>query len=171
MATAMIYDTLKLAEQLEFEAGFDAARARAMARILAENAGGNLATREDLLVTKGELQTAIQAVRSDLDAKFGSLRSDLDAKFGSLRSDLDAKTGALRSDLDAKTGDLRADLDAKTGDLRADLDAKFGELDSKISALRGDVRVLYWMGGTTLAAVATLLGTAITIALHLMRLG
>lgn len=68
MATAMIYDTLKLAEQLEHKAGFDAARAKAMARIMAENTGGNLATREDikelatraeLLATKGELQTAI----------------------------------------------------------------------------------------------------------------
>lgn len=105
MATAMIYDTLKLAEQLEREAGFDAARAKAMARILAENAGGNLASREDLLVTKGELQAAIRA------------------------------------------------------------------MDGKIGGLRGDIRVLYWMTGTTLAGVAALLGTAITIALHLMHLG
>ena len=134
MATAMVYDTLKLAEQLEHEAGFDAARAKAMARILAENAGGNLVTREDLLVAKGELQTAIQAVRDEIQG----VRSDLDAKVGGLRSDLDAKVKGLRSDLD----DLRA-----------------------------DVRVLYWMSGTTLAGVAGILGTAITIALHLMRFG
>lgn len=112
MATAMIYDTLKLAEQLEREAGFDAACARAMARIFAENAGGNLATREDLLViredllvTKGELEAAIRAV------------------------------------------------------------------DGKVGRLRSDLRVLYWMTGTTLAGVATLLGTAITVALHVMHLG
>ena len=98
MATAMIYDTLKLAEELEHQAGFDATRARAIARILAENAGGNLVTREDLLVTKGELEAAIGAV----DAKIG---------------------------------------------------------------------VLYWMTATTLAGVATLLGAAITIALHVMHLG
>lgn len=55
MATAMIYDTLKLAEQLEHEAGFDAPRAEAMARILAESAGGHLATREDLLIAKSDL--------------------------------------------------------------------------------------------------------------------
>ena len=109
MATVMIYDTLKLAEQLEHEAGFDAARARAIARILAENAGGNLVTREDLLVTKGELKADIQAVRSDFDAK--------------------------------------------------------------ISGLRGDIRVLCWVTGTTLAGVASLLATAITIALHIMHMG
>ncbi|HEX8778706.1 MAG TPA: hypothetical protein VF738_11380 [Rhodanobacter sp.] len=80
MATAMIYDTLKLAEQLEREAGFDSARAKAMARVLAENTAGNLATREDLLVTKGELQAAIQSVRSDLSTKIGTL----DGKIGVL---------------------------------------------------------------------------------------
>jgi hypothetical protein len=102
MATAMIYDTLKLAEQLEHEAGFDAARARAMARILAENTGGNLATREDIrdLATKSEL------------------------------------------------------LAAK------------GELRAEIQDLRGDIRVLYWITGTTLAGVTGLLGIAVTLALH-----
>lgn len=105
MATAMIYDTLKLAEQLEHEAGFDAPRARAMARIFAENASGNLATREDLLA------------------------------------------------------------------LREDLLGKIGGLEGKIGGLQGDIRVLYWMTGTTLAGVATLLGTAITIALHVVHLG
>lgn len=108
MAAAMIYDTLKLAEQLEHEAGFDAARAKAVARILAENTGANLVSREDLLVTKGELEASIQAVRSDLGARIGKL------------------------------------------------DGKLG--------------VLYWMTGTTLAGVAAILGTAITIALHIMHL-
>src|SRR6185312_9236761 len=118
MATAMIYDTLKLAEQLEHEAGFDAARAKAMARILAENAGGNLVTREDLGGTKGELQTAIHAVRGELHA-------------------------------------VQGDVQALKGD---------------VQALKGDVQALFWMSGTTLAGVASLLGIAITIALHLMRL-
>ena len=104
MATAMIYDTLKLAEQLEHEAGFDAARAKAIARILAENAGRNLVTREDLLGTKGELEAAIRVV------------------------------------------------------------------DGRVSGLRGDVRVLYWMSGTTLAGVAALLGIVISVALHIVHL-
>lgn len=115
MATAMIYDTLKLAEQLEHEAGFDAVRARAMARVLAESTAGNLATREDLLLTKGELQAAIQSVQCDLGAKMGML-------------------------------------------------------DGKIGTLEGKIAVLYWMVGTTLAGVAAILGTAITVALHSVHL-
>lgn len=84
MATAvMIYDTPKLAEQLEHEAGFDASRAKSMARILAENTGGNLATREDILLTKGELKADIQDVRSEIQGVRGelqSVRSDLHAE-------------------------------------------------------------------------------------------
>lgn len=103
----MIYDTLKLAEQLEHEAGFDARRAKAMARILAENTGGNVVTREDL------------------------------------------KDLATKSDLQAVREELRVD----------------------IQDIRGDIRVLYWMAGTTLAGVAAILSIAATLALHVMHLG
>ena len=121
MATPMIHDTLKLAEQLEHEAGFDAARAKALARILAENTGGNFATREDILVlaTKGELQAEIRGVRGEVQGVRGEIQ------------------------------DLRVE----------------------IQDIRGDVRVLYWITGTTLAGVAGLLGIAVTVALHVMRLG
>ena len=131
MAAAMIYDTLKLAEQLEHEAGFDPARAKAMARILAENSGGSLATREDLLVAKGDLRAEMQAIKDELRAEMQAIKDELRAEIRALRSDLEAR----------------------------------------ISALEGKIRVLYWMTGTTLAGVAALLGTAIAIALHIMRLG
>ena len=157
MATAMVYDTLKLAEQLEHEAGFDAARARAMARILAENAGGNLVTREDLLLTKGELEAAIQAVRSDLGAKFG----ELEVKIGGLN----LKIGGL----DGKVGALEGRVGALEGRVGA-LEGRVGGLEGTVGGLRGDIRVLYWMTGTTLAGVATLLGIVISIALHVVHL-
>ena len=130
MATAMIYDTLKLAEQLEHEAGFDAPRAKAMARILAETAGGNLATREDILVTKGELRAEIQGVRDEIQG--------------------------VRDEIQGVRNEVK--------DLRA-------EVRLEMQDVRGDIRVLYWISGTTLAGVAGLLGIAITIALHVMHLG
>ncbi len=82
MATAMIYDTLKLAEQLEHEAGFDPERARAMARILAENTGGNVATREDLkdLVTKADLHAVreeIHDLRNEVRVEIQDIRGDI----------------------------------------------------------------------------------------------
>ena len=107
--TAMIHDTLKLAEQLEHDAGFDALRAKALARILAENTVENLATREDL-------RAEIQAVKLEIQT-------------------------------------------AKAG------------LQSQIQDIRGDIRVLRWMTGTTLAGMTALLGMAISVALHVMHLG
>lgn len=143
MATAMIYDTLKLAEQLEREAGFEATRARALARVLAENTGGNLATREDLLVFKSELQAQIQSVRSDLGEKLGSLEVKIDALDGRNRS-LEGKVGSL--------------------------EGKVGSLERRTGSLEGKVAVLCWVTGTTLAGVAAILGIAITMALHSMHL-
>ncbi|HEV7137771.1 MAG TPA: hypothetical protein VGN43_14130 [Steroidobacteraceae bacterium] len=111
----MIYDTLKLAEQLEHEAGFEASRAKSMARILAENTGGNLATREDVLVAKGELKTELQSVRTELKGEIQGLRVEM-------------------------------------------------------QDVRGDIRVLYWMIGTTLAGVVGTLSIIITIGLHVIHL-
>ena len=160
MATAMIYDTLKLAEQLEREAGFDAARAKAMARILAENAGWNLATREDLLGVRGDLSKEISVVREDLSKEISVVREDLSKEISVLREDLSKEISVLREDLLVARRELEAAIQA----VRFDLGGQINVMDGKI-------RVLYWMTGTTLAGVATLLGTAIAIALHIMRLG
>ena len=101
MVTAMIYDTLKLAEQLETEAGFDAPRARAMARILAENAGGNLATREDLLVAKGELQAEIQhlgtGLRDEINAVSAGLRDEIQRVSSGLTGEIHGVDTRLRT--------------------------------------------------------------------------
>ena len=152
MAAAMIYDTLKLAEQLEHEAGFDSARAKAMARILAENVGGNLATREDLLVAKGDLRAEMQAIKDELRAEMQAIKDE------------------LRAEMQAIKDELRAEMQAIKDELRAEIHALRSDLEAKISALDGKIRVLYWMTGTTLAGVAALLGIAIAIALHIMRL-
>ena len=149
MVTAMIYDTLKLAEQLETEAGFDTPRARAMARILAENAGGNLATREDILVAKGELQAEIQHLGS-------SLRDEIQRVNTALGGEMHAVSTSLRDEIQR----VRAGLRDEVQDLRVE-----------IQEVRGDVRVLYWVTGTTLAGVAGLLSIAIALALHVMHLG
>ena len=158
MATAMIYDTLKLAEQLEHEAGFDAARARAIARILADNTGGNLVTREDLLITAGKLEGAVEAARSDLETKIGGL----EGRIGSLQGRIGGLEGRIGG-LEGRIGGLEGRIGGLGG--------RIGGLEGKVGEVQGDIRVLYWITGTTLAGVATLLGTAVTIALHIMHLG
>lgn len=155
MATAMIYDTLKLAEQLEHEAGFDAARARAMARILAENAGGNLATREDVLVARAELETATRGVEGKLGGAMGALEEKL--------------SGTIR-DVEERLGGAIRDVEVRLGGTIRHVERRVGGLEGKLAGLDGKVRVLHWVTGTTLAGVAALLGIAITVALHAMHL-
>jgi hypothetical protein len=152
MVTAMIYDTLKLAEQLETEAGFDAPRAKAMARILAENAGSNLATREDILVAKGELQAEIQHLGI-------RLRDEIHAVNTSLRDEIQRVSTGLAGEIHAVNAGMRDENQRGSTGLR-----------EEIQDLRGDVRVLYWITGTTFAGVAALLSIAIAMALHLMHL-
>lgn len=97
MATAvMVYDTLKLAEQLEHEAGFDASRAKSIARILAENTGGNLATREDILLTKGELKAEIQGLKSELQGEIQGVRSELQSVKSELKAEIHDVQGHIR---------------------------------------------------------------------------
>ena len=165
MATAMIYDTLKLAEQLEHEAGFDAARARAIAHILADNTGGNLVTREDLLITAGKLEGAVEAARSDLETKIGGL----EGRIGSLQGRIGGLEGRIGG-LEGRIGGLEGRIGGLEGRIGG-LGGRIGGLEGKVGEVQGDIRVLYWITGTTLAGVATLLGTAVTIALHIMHLG
>jgi hypothetical protein len=184
MATAMIYDTLKLAEQLEHEAGFDAPRAKAMARILAENTGGNLATREDIkelaianregiqklaTVTREDIQKLAIATREDMQKLATANREDIQKLAIATREDIQNLAIATREDIKglATKGELQAEIQ----DLRDEVRDFKGEVRVEMQDVRGDIRVLYWISGTTLAGVAGLLSIAIAIALHLMRLG
>ena len=171
MVTAMIYDTLKLAEQLETEAGFDTPRARAMARILAENAGGNLATREDILVAKGELQAEIQhlgsSLRDEIQRVNTALGGEIHAVSTGLRDEIRRVNTALGGEMHAVSTSLRDEIQR----VRAGLRDEVQDLRVEIQEVRGDVRVLYWVTGTTLAGVAGLLSIAIALALHVMHLG
>jgi hypothetical protein len=164
MVTAMIYDTLKLAEQLETEAGFDAPRARAMARILAENAGGNLATREDILVAKGELQAEIQHLSA-------GLRDEIQRVSTGLGGEIQAVNTSLRNEIQRVSTGLGGEIHAVNTSLRDEIQRVSTGLREEIQGLRGDVRVLYWITGTTFAGVAGLLSIAIAMALHVMHLG
>jgi small-conductance mechanosensitive channel len=173
MATAMIYDTLKLAEQLEHEAGFDAPRARAMARILAENTGGNLATREDIkelaTATREDIQKLAMATREDTQKLAMATREDIQKLATATREDIQKLATATREDIQELAAATRDGIQklATKGELRAEIQG----LRSEVQDIRGDIRVLYWMTGTTVAGIAGILGIAITVALHVMHLG
>src|SRR5260364_322386 len=77
------FDTLKVANRLK-SVGVPSAQAEAEAEVLPEIFEVNLkalATKEDLLATKEDLQREIGGLRKDMNAQYESLRKDVDAKF------------------------------------------------------------------------------------------
>jgi hypothetical protein len=58
---------------------------------VAQYTGGNLATREDILVTKGELTAEIQGVRNVLHDGIQDVRSELRDQIQDVRSELKAE--------------------------------------------------------------------------------
>jgi hypothetical protein len=103
MATELIFDTLKLANRLEREAGADPLFAAVLASGLADELGERLATRTDL-------EREINGVRADLGGEIQSLRSDLEAKIEAVRSDLEARIEAVRPELRTEIQDVRAEI-------------------------------------------------------------
>ena len=103
MATELIFDTLKLANRLEREAGADPLFAAALASGLADELGERLATKTDL-------EREIKGVRTDLGGEIQSLRSDLEAKIEAMRSDLEARIEAVRTQLRVEIQDVRAEI-------------------------------------------------------------
>ncbi len=184
MATAMIYDTLKLAEQLEHEAGFDGPRARAMARILAENTGGDFATRGDIAklatTTRGDIEKLAIATREDIAKLTTTTRGDIEKLAIATREDIAKLATTTREDIAKLATTTREDI-AKVATAtreeiaklatKEEVRAEIQDLRNEVHDVRGDIRVLYWMTGTAIAGITGILGIAITMALHVMHLG
>lgn len=103
---------------------------------------------------------AMLRIAADFADKHLATKGDLRDTEARLRTEM----REMRLGLEAKTEGVRSDLETKIEGVRTGLKLEIAEL-------RGDIRVLYWMSGTTLAGVAALLGIAIKLALHVTRLG
>lgn len=87
--TMALFDTLRFVKRMQ-AAGVPSAQAEAQAEVLSETFASNLqglATKEDLLATKADLNHAIGDLRKDTDTKYQILRKDIDA----LRQEVDFK--------------------------------------------------------------------------------
>lgn len=73
---AIAFDTLRFVKRLQ-AAGYTPEQAEAQAEAYAEAVGEVLATKQDLALTKQELQTSISGVRSDIEALAATLRGEI----------------------------------------------------------------------------------------------
>jgi hypothetical protein len=95
---------LKLFEAL-VEAGVSKEKARAV--VLAQEEAmshtlSDLATRGDLLATKGELKSEMGLMRTELKAEIGAVRSELKAEIVSVKSELGSQISLLRANVDGR---------------------------------------------------------------------
>src|SRR5260363_189735 len=105
------FDTLKVANRLK-SVGVPSAQAEAEAEVLSEIFEVNLkalATKEELLATKEDLQRELGGLRKDMNAQYESLRQDVDAKFAGV----DVRFSAMEERFDARFVSMEERFDAK----------------------------------------------------------
>jgi outer membrane murein-binding lipoprotein Lpp len=78
----------------------------------------NVATKDDLEVTKKELKIDVEAVRTDLEAAKKDLKTDLEMVKKDLKTDLEMANKDLKTDLEMANKDLKTDLEAVKTDIR-----------------------------------------------------
>ena len=92
-----------------------------------------------------------------MESELVNVRSTLQKEFVDFRSSL-AKSFA---DIDKQFIESRADIDKKFTEHRAYVDTKFAEtrayMEREFTDIRGGLRLQYWMTGTTIALVTTIL--------------
>jgi hypothetical protein len=92
-------------------------KARAVVDAMERDMGTTLATKQDLLLIRQEVENRYEL----LSREIGSLRTETGKDVGSLR----AAMGALRSTVEKDLGSLRADLDKGLDGLRKEFTAEF----------------------------------------------
>lgn len=118
---------LQVARQLE-STGIPAVQAQGIAEVIYASIQGEVATRQDLLLLRKDIQSDIQTLEI-------SLRSDMQTLETSLRGDMQALEASLRGDIQ----DIRSDIQ----DIR--------------SEIKSNNRLLYWMMGVMGAGISAIL--------------
>src|SRR5260363_32182 len=110
------FDTLKVANRLK-SVGVPSAQAEAEAEVLSGIFEVNLkalATKEDLLATKEDLQREIGGLRKDMNAQFAGV----DVRFSAMEERFDARFVSMEERFDAKLERMGAGLRQEMSDMK-----------------------------------------------------
>lgn len=133
--TQAVIDTLQLADRLK-ESGFQDRQAEGLARAL-----GHVFA--DHVVTKADLDSAVQLIRADyrtLDEKSGNKLDALDEKFETRLDALDEKS---ENKLDALDEKFEARLDALDAKFETKLDALDAKFEARFNSLSSQIRFIF----------------------------
>jgi gas vesicle protein len=104
--SAVPFDTLKLADRLQ-AGGFTAEQAHTFASALAETAAGaDLATRQDLVVTKDDLKRDLREVKEALKRDLREVKEELKRDLREVREDLKRDVREVEQRLTIRLGGM-----------------------------------------------------------------
>ena len=80
------------------------------------------------------------------ERRFDKLENNIDLRFAAFESNVDARFANLKSQIDARFANLKSEIDARFAALKSEMDTRFAKVD-------GELLLLKWMMGFTLALV------------------
>ena len=155
MATAVAFDTLKLARKLE-AAGFEHKQAADTAEALAEAmTTAEIATKADIREAQAATKADITEVKADIREAQAATKADIaEVKTATMAAIAEVKTALRESEhrQAAENVAMRAALRESELRLEAKLEAKIGEVRTEIR--EGKIDILKWGAGLLLAQAA-----------------
>jgi len=87
------------------------------------------------------------------ERRFDKLENTIDLRFSALERNVEARFAALKGDMDARFVALKGEMDARFVALKGEMDARFANVDTRFAKVDGELLLLKWMMGFTLALV------------------
>ena len=112
--------------QLE-QSGFNRQQADAVVLAVRELAG-DLATKEDLAITKSELKVEMAGLRTDLKTEMADLKTELKSEMADLRADLKTEMAGLRTEFKTEMAGLQTEFKTETAGLQTQLKSEMADL-------------------------------------------
>ncbi len=98
MSGAIAFDTHRFVKRLT-ETGFTEAQAEALADEQVTLLNGNLATKQNLLETKGDLERQLAELKGDLERQIAEVKGDLERQIAEVKGDLERQIAEVKADV------------------------------------------------------------------------
>ena len=137
------FDTLKASHRLR-EAGFEEQKANALVNAFAEDIGANLATKDDIAILKGDIDTlrkdtanGFEALRQEMASGDEAIRKDMANEIASVRKDMASGFELLRQEMTSENESIRKDMAMQEERLNARMDRQTTRITLLVAGMAG----------------------------------
>lgn len=138
----MSFDTLRAANRLRDEAGFNEIQATVLVDTFAEGFAERFPTKRDLqgveTALRGDMEKMEASIRGDMEKMEASIRGDMEKMETSLRSDMEKMETSLRSDMEKMETSLRGEIETLATSVRTGM----RDLEHRMTIRLGGLMVL-----------------------------